>query len=94
MKDITNQVFGKLTALEIDKELTKEKKRTYWKCRCECGREKSIRLDALSSGRSTSCGSCKNDLTGKKFGLLTATKKERLIKMGIKNGFFNAIAVI
>ena len=46
MKDITNQVFGKLTALEIDKELTKEKKRTYWKCRCECDREKSIRLDA------------------------------------------------
>lgn len=88
MKDITNQVFGKLTALEIDKELTKEKKRTYWKCHCECGREKSIRLDNLTSGRSTSCGSCKNDLTGQKFGLLTAIKKGTVDKNGHQKWFF------
>lgn len=46
-----------------------------WLCECECGNQKSIRADRLTSGRIKSCGACNNDLTGKKFGRLTALYK-------------------
>lgn len=37
IKDLTGMRFGKLTALEIDEELTAVRSGTYWKCRCDCG---------------------------------------------------------
>lgn len=52
----------------------------YWRCRCMCGREKTIRQSSLTSGNSKSCG-CKaafkkaNDLTGNTYGRLTVIKK-------------------
>lgn len=81
-KDLSQQVFGSLHPLEIDWERTKQKKKTYWKCQCECGRIKSIRVDGLTSGRSTTCGECYNDYTGKKFGKLTALYKTKVDKNG------------
>ena len=45
--DLTGQTFGEITVLCKDEELSREKKRVYWKCRCSCGREKSIRGDGL-----------------------------------------------
>lgn len=53
--DLLNQTFGKLTVI------SKSEKRSanggiYWKCRCECGREKDILGQSLLKGCSTSCG--------------------------------------
>lgn len=50
--DITNQRFGRLTAIKRDKN----SKRTKWICKCDCGNIKSIQLTHLRSGATTSCG--------------------------------------
>lgn len=49
-----NRRFGYLTVIERDP--SKHKSHVYYKCRCDCGREKSIRKDSLKSGLSLSCG--------------------------------------
>ena len=76
-KDLTGQKFGKLTVLYRDETMVSPSgtHRTMWHCKCECGSEKSVRGDALISGRTKSCGMCNNDLTGQKFGRLTVLNK-------------------
>ena len=83
LKDLTGQIFGRLTVLNKDPKSTLQK--TKWLCQCECGQQKSVRGSHLKSGKSKSCG-CLNkemaserghDLTGQKFGkliVLTQTK--------------------
>lgn len=71
----------------LDKK--RENKRTYLLCQCDCGSDtKWIRADAITSGKTTSCG-CANEknllqaknIEGRRFGLLIArnptTKKEK-----------------
>lgn len=77
--NLTGQRFGKLVVLEWDEEKTKEKKRTYWKCQCDCGNLKSIEAGSLKNGRTQSCGCYNkeqvrkksNNHQGESFGLLT-----------------------
>ena len=74
-KDITNQQFGRLTALYPTKKKAANGI-TFWHCKCQCGREKDIRITSLLNGSTTSCGCYRtelkmNDLTNKTFGLLT-----------------------
>ena len=51
--DITNQIFGKLTAI---KRVPSRGGKTYWLCRCECGQEKEVQTCHLISGATQSCG--------------------------------------
>ena len=72
-KDITGQRFGKLTAIApTDKRSGGSVVR---KCQCDCGNECEVRGSSLRSGSTQSCG-CLNgnkvDLTGQRFGKLTA----------------------
>jgi len=71
------QKFGRLTCISFSHT---EKGRSYWKCKCDCGSEKIIKGNDLTSGYINSCGCLRKelakekkfkDLTGKKFGLLT-----------------------
>ena len=76
--------FGRL--MVYDREWDKgDKKGSYWKCKCDCGNEKSIAGSALKSGATQSCG-CLNkeinsqpknilNMVGKKFGKLTVIKR-------------------
>lgn len=75
-KDLTSTKVGKLTLLKRKRE----NGRTYYYCRCECGNEKWIRADSLTSGKIISCG-CYNkennykkskDIKGNRYGRLTA----------------------
>ncbi len=52
--------FGSWTVIGPFKN--RNRRRTYWKCRCDCAlhTEKFIRLDVLKAGWSTSCGKCPN----------------------------------
>lgn len=73
--DIIGKKFGRLTVL--DKK--REKNRTYCYCVCDCGNEKWIRMDALTSGNTKGCGCLQEenyftgeDITGEHFGRLIA----------------------
>lgn len=75
-KDLTGMRFGKLVVIEPTEE------RRYgcvaWKCICDCGTEKLVASMTLVSGSTKSCG-CErvNDLTGQRFGKLTAIEPTR-----------------
>lgn len=56
-KDLTGKRFGRLVALSVDHfQDVKRGRRTFWKCKCDCGNIKVIRSDSLISGNTTSCG--------------------------------------
>ena len=72
-----------MTVLDVDVEKTdaEYRHRTWLKCKCSCGNTKSIRRQALNSGKTKSCGcmkgkyvgySARKDITGQEFGRLTA----------------------
>ena len=60
-KDLSNQRFGKLVALNVDK---KENDKTYWMCKCDCGKKCSVLTSRLISGHTKSCGCLNNELIG------------------------------
>lgn len=65
MKSYVGKQFGKLTVVEDLGYYQKKgtlSKRHYVKCRCECGKEKIIRLDSLKSDEIISCGCYKNNI--------------------------------
>lgn len=75
-KDLTGKKFGLLTVIE-EGHPTKNNVRR-WKCLCECGNITFSERYNLVHGYTKSCRCYgRNDLTGKKFGRLTAIKKLR-----------------
>ena len=82
-KDLTGQVFGRWTVLNITDKRTKNRG-IIWHCKCECGTEKDVPGEALRNGSSRSCGCLqkevasslggknKIDITGQRFGKLVA----------------------
>ena len=85
-KDLSNQKFGKLTALKTEKS---EKNNRIWLCQCECGKLVEVRANSLLSGNTKSCGCLKKevnaekginqiiDLTNKKFNFLLVIGKSK-----------------
>ncbi len=57
--DLTGQKFGRLTVIGIDD--SRESRKTFWVCQCECGGITSTRSDRLVSGRVLSCGCYKSE---------------------------------
>lgn len=55
--DITNRIFGRLTAIRLDrKERYGNTYIHFWWCKCICGVEKAVRKQKLLNGETTSCG--------------------------------------
>lgn len=55
------QVFGKLTIVSAGEAYVTPcngKKQRQWVCKCECGKELTVRQANLKSGRSAACGGC------------------------------------
>ena len=80
-KDITGEVFGRLTALC---RVENEKGQMCWKCLCECGKEALVSYNNLVRGTTTSCGCYRREmssktllknLVGEKFGELTVVER-------------------
>lgn len=77
--DLTDQVFGELTALHRIPP-KQDNKRTWWLCKCSCGQECEIAGTLLVTGRRKNCGNTKShpknyvfkDITGKRFQHLVA----------------------
>lgn len=58
-------------------------KDAMWKCQCDCGNVFYRYTSSVKKGKDCGCGiKKKNDLTGKKFGMLTALKKVGTDKNG------------
>ena len=57
-KDLTDKRFGRLVALHegLVSYTANGRPRRTWTCVCDCGNVKDIRVDALTSGRTKSCG--------------------------------------
>ena len=81
-KDLSNQRFGKLKALNpTDKRLNGQ---VVWHCVCDCGVEIDVRSWNLVSGKTNSCGCSRSEtarklngkkLIGKRFGKLTVIEE-------------------
>lgn len=65
MKDLTNQVFGRLTVIGFYGR--NKYHHAIWLCRCVCGNEKCVNASSLSTGKTRSCG-CLNDEQRHKIG--------------------------
>ena len=75
MRDLTNQRFGRLIAIEPTPE--RKTRSIVWKCRCDCGREAFVPSIWLRRGIKQSCGCLQDesrrlDITGQTRGRLTA----------------------
>ena len=53
--DLTGQKFNRLLVLERDTKKDKSRQ-AWWKCRCDCGKEISVRGYCLRNGNTQSCG--------------------------------------
>ena len=79
--DITGMRWNRLTAVEYSH--TDDRRRACWLFRCDCGQEKVIPAVDVKRGNTQSCGCLarensskrsKKDITGERFGRLTAVK--------------------
>lgn len=68
-KDLTGQVFGRLTAISPHHTT---RLGTYWNCKCVCGNECIVLTTKLSNGHTTSCG-CRKEETKQKLSNLNKT---------------------
>ena len=78
--ELTGKVFHYLTVLNREPN---RKGRTYWKCKCKCGKEVIVQGRCLTNGNTKSCGCYKSQRTGEikrinelgnKYGKLTVVK--------------------
>ncbi len=76
-KDITNMRSGRVTALEPTR--MRASGAVLWRCRCDCGRELFAEAYKITGGTLKSCGCSRRrippDLTGQRFGRLTALER-------------------
>ena len=74
-ENIRGKKFGHLTVLY---RVANKGKKTQWKCVCDCGKEIIATKENLVSGNTKSCGCQRGihikDITGQRFGLLTAIR--------------------
>lgn len=61
--DMTGQRFGRVTV--IKKVTGKNKSRTYWQCKCDCGNEFTTTRQNLIQGATKSCGCYNKELSTK-----------------------------
>lgn len=54
LRDLTGQRFGRLTAIE--RQGSTPGGRVLWRCICDCGTEKLVTRNSLTTGSSKSCG--------------------------------------
>lgn len=74
-KDLTGKKFGLLTVIKPAAE--RKHASVTWLCQCDCGNEATVTSNSLTRGKTKSCGCLRSpisDLSGKKFGRLTAIK--------------------
>lgn len=64
-KNLTNMVFGRLKVIRLNKSKTEETGKTYWDCKCKCGKIVAVTSNHLLSGNTKSCGCLHKDIITK-----------------------------
>ncbi|MFT8610872.1 hypothetical protein [Liquorilactobacillus satsumensis] len=59
LQDLAGKRFGRLVALKLSSK--KVGRKTFWDCKCDCGKSKTVRTDILKSGKTLSCGCLKKE---------------------------------
>jgi hypothetical protein len=72
--------FGRLTILEVIKKKSGNQNKTYFRCLCDCGREKDIQAYDVKKGKSKSCGCLHRELA-----------KQASTKHGMRESAFYAV---
>ena len=84
-RDLTGRRFSKLIVIELEKKYTvvsaKGNKRTvtYWKCKCDCGKEVVKSGYALRHGISKSCGCTRTNNINRKIPNLIGKRFNKLV---------------
>ena len=88
VKDCVGQVFGKLTVLERAEDYISESGHRYvqWKCRCQCGRETTVRAIKLRRGDTKTCGYCQLNEKYQDRAFVTENGKKSLDLTGLMFG--------
>ena len=77
--DLTGQRFGRLTVLNQEGWYSSpghpEKKRSTWRCLCDCGRETVVHRTNLTTGNTTTCNHCMRPETARR-GWIKRRQKE------------------
>jgi hypothetical protein len=78
--DLIGERFGRLVVLRRGSR--RDRRHSFWLCRCDCGKRKQVRGDSLKCGAIKSCGQgclprghSPEDIAGQVFGRLTAIKR-------------------
>lgn len=79
VKDIQGQQFGDLTALEF---IGKQEGQYYWRCRCRCGKETTVRQNYLLMGKTKSCGCLQAKMAVENMKFIDGTSVTKLEKAG------------
>ena len=80
--DLTNQTFGFLYVQEEDIDRENGDGKHYWKCKClNCNREElySVRTDQLTSGLTTLCNICSEQISTGEMAILNLLTKNNII---------------
>lgn len=62
MKDLTGQRFGKLVAIKPAEPPTAKRTTYKWLCVCDCGNVATVSVNALTTGKTKSCGCAQADI--------------------------------
>ena len=83
-KDISNQKFGKLTALyPLDKRIHNS---IVWRCQCECGNTRDVPCNLLSYRKVNACNECMQNIRKQK---VSQARVKDLT--GIRSGFLTVL---
>jgi hypothetical protein len=76
-KNLSGQKFGRLQVIE---RAPNQGNRTRWRVVCDCGTEKLVQANHLTSGRQVSCGCNRNE-------------QSRKLGRNVKHGYFTAESI-
>lgn len=77
MRDLTGQVFGRLTVVQRMPAKKCGGKVSYWHCLCECGNHMQATVAQLTRGNTKSCGCLRRESTGARSTVHGATRHHR-----------------
>lgn len=88
--DLCGQKFGRLTVLKYAGRTSRRS--SLYKCVCDCGTERIVRMDALKSGKTVSCGCYNKELAVKHCLEMAASRTPFRVDLTGKQ--FNRLTVI